>query len=176
MGYHMVWSTKYRRPVLTGRVEAGLKNLLPKLARRYDFQIKYMEIMPDHVHVFVSCHPKYPPSRLYKAMKGISESTIKKYIEDQKAAQGQGEPCGYGVQKRLLPIWKKEDDRLKKPSSQQLQEVVKEFHGALKSFFEKRKNGDTDCRTPSFRSSRLFVYQHFPQRYNSFEIATTVLR
>jgi putative transposase len=119
IGYHMVWSTKYRRPVLIGRVERGLKNLLPKIADRYNFQIKYLEVMPDHVHVFVSCHPKYAPSRLYKAMKGISgkllfkyyphlrrylwagklwilstfvetighisETTVKKYIEDQKS-------------------------------------------------------------------------------------------
>ena len=118
IGYHMVWSTKYRRPVLKGRVERGLKSLLPKIAARYDFTIKYLEVMPDHVHVFVSCHPKYAPSRLYKAMKGvtgkllfkyyphlrhylwggklwnpstfvesighISESVVKKYIEDQK--------------------------------------------------------------------------------------------
>lgn len=85
-------------------------------------------------------------------------------------------PCGYGVQKKLLPFWKTEDKRLKEPSSQQLQEVVKEFHGAIKSFFEKRKNGDKECRAPSFRKSSTFYPQHFPQRYNSFEIEGLTLK
>ena len=85
-------------------------------------------------------------------------------------------PCGYGVQKKQLPLWKIEDDRLKQPASQQLQEVVKEYHGAIKSFFEKRKKGDQDCRQPSFRKSGTFYSQHFPQRYNSFEIEGTTLK
>lgn len=79
IGYHMVWSTKYRRPVLVGHVEKGLKNLIPKIARRYDFCVKYMEVMPDHVHVFVSCHPKYAPSRIYKALKGITGKLLFKH-------------------------------------------------------------------------------------------------
>jgi putative transposase len=31
-----------------------------------------MEAMRDHVHVFVSAHPKYSPSYIYKMLKGIS--------------------------------------------------------------------------------------------------------
>lgn len=85
-------------------------------------------------------------------------------------------PCGYGVQKKQLPLWKTEDDHLKQPASQQLQEVVKEYHGAIKSFFEKRKKGDQDCRQPSFRKSGSFYPQHFPQRYNSFEIEGSTLK
>lgn len=80
IGYHLVWSTKYRRPVLTGRVERALKNLLPKIALRNDFEIKYLEIMPDHVHVFASCHPKYAPAKLYKALKGTSAKLLFKHF------------------------------------------------------------------------------------------------
>lgn len=31
-----------------------------------------MEVMPDHVHVFVSAHPKVAPSYIVKMDKGIS--------------------------------------------------------------------------------------------------------
>ncbi len=97
-------------------------------------------------------------------------------VEHRETAKKQNEPSGYITQKKQLPIWKKEDERLKQPSSQQLQEVVKEFHGAWKSFFEKRNHGDTDCRPPSFRSSRNFYSMHYPQRYNSFEIEGGTLK
>ncbi len=70
--YHIVWSTKYRRPVLTGAVAEELKDILYAIDRDKDFIIKEVEIMPDHVHVFASAHPKVPAGYIYKMLKGIS--------------------------------------------------------------------------------------------------------
>lgn len=72
VNYHIVWSTKYRRPVLVGEVERTLKESLFKIAEAKDFVIETMEVMPDHVHVFASAHPKMAPGTLYKYLKGIS--------------------------------------------------------------------------------------------------------
>lgn len=72
VNYHIVWSVKYRREVLTGKVEDRLKELLIEIANDKGFTIKSINIMPDHVHLFVSAHPKYSPSYIYKMMKGIS--------------------------------------------------------------------------------------------------------
>ena len=72
MYYHLVWSTKYRRKVLTGSVEELLKSLLDQIALENDFTILEKEIMPDHVHLFVSAHPKYAPGAIVKKLKGIS--------------------------------------------------------------------------------------------------------
>ena len=55
-----------------GDIDKRVKELLLEIAKDKDFLIKEMEIMPDHVHVFVSAHPKYSPSYLYKMLKGIS--------------------------------------------------------------------------------------------------------
>lgn len=71
-GYHIVWSTKYRRPVLTESVSDELKDILYAIACDKDFIIKEVEIMPDHVHVFASAHPKMPAGYIYKMLKGIS--------------------------------------------------------------------------------------------------------
>lgn len=100
-------------------------------------------------------------------------NVLHEHCEEAKKSK---EPCGYTAQKRLLPAFKEQDARFKDPSSQQLQEVVKEYHGALKSFFEKRKNGDTECNPPSFRKSGRFYPLHFPQRYNSFIIEDSTLK
>ena len=72
VGYHFVWCVKYRRNVLTENVEIRLKELFLEVAEDKGFIIKTMEIMPDHIHIFASAHPKYATSYLYKMLKSIS--------------------------------------------------------------------------------------------------------
>ncbi len=55
--YHIVWCPKYRRKVLVGDVEARLKNVLLATAAQYGVLIEVMEVMADHVHLFVSSDP-----------------------------------------------------------------------------------------------------------------------
>ena len=72
IGYHMVWSVKYRRKVLIKKIENSLKAIMTEIAIEKGFVIKAIEVMPDHVHVFVSAKPKFSPSYIYKMLKGIS--------------------------------------------------------------------------------------------------------
>ena len=72
VNYHIVWSVKYRRNVLVGIVEKRLKSLLQEISADKGFEIGIMDIMPDHVHVFISAHPKIAASYIYKLLKGIS--------------------------------------------------------------------------------------------------------
>lgn len=72
VNYHIVWSVKYRREVLIGKMVETLKTMLYSIAEEKGFELKSMEVMSDHVHVFVSAHPKYAPSYIYKMLKGIS--------------------------------------------------------------------------------------------------------
>lgn len=83
---------------------------------------------------------------------------------------------GYLEQKRSLPAMKKVDPRFARPSSQVLQEVVKELHSCWKSFFALRKNGETKANHPGFRSCKRFFAQKYPQNGTSFEIADNTLR
>jgi len=72
IGYHIIWSVKYRKDVLIGKVEKSLKQILIDIANEKEFIIKEMEIMSDSVQLFVSAKPKYSPSYIYKMLKGIS--------------------------------------------------------------------------------------------------------
>ena len=72
VNYHMVWSVKYRRAVLKGDIDERLKALFEEVAADKGFTIHTMEVMPDHVHVFASAHPKISPSYIVKMLKGIS--------------------------------------------------------------------------------------------------------
>ena len=112
----MIWCPKYRRHVLTGQVEMRLKELLELKAKELEISIEKMEIMPDHIHMFVKADPTYSPHFIIQQFKGntsrtlrqefpelrrrlptlwtrsyyvesvghISESVVRKYIEEQK--------------------------------------------------------------------------------------------
>ncbi len=76
VGYHMVWSVKYRRKVLVGTIETSLREFLHEVSFAKGFVLKEIEIMPDHVHIFVSAKPKTSPSYIYKMLKGISSRKL----------------------------------------------------------------------------------------------------
>ena len=73
INYHIVWSTKYRRKVLTKDIEKRLKEILLNVGKEKGFDIAEIEVKTlDHVHVFVSSIPKISISYIAKMMKGIS--------------------------------------------------------------------------------------------------------
>ena len=72
IGYHFVWSTKYRKQVLQAPIDTRLKQLFQEISKQYGFTIENEEVMPDHVHLFVVAHPKFAPSILAKLLKGIT--------------------------------------------------------------------------------------------------------
>jgi putative transposase len=115
-GYHIIWCPKYRRKILTGEIESRLRELLLFKSTENGWVIENMEIMPDHIHIFIKATPSDSISHIVSQLKGytsfilrnefetirkrlpslwtrsfyvetigyISESVIKKYIDDQK--------------------------------------------------------------------------------------------
>lgn len=72
VNYHVVWSVKYRKPVLNEEIQKFLKAQFIKIGEEKGFSIATMEVMPDQVRIFVSAHPKVAPSYIVKMLKGIS--------------------------------------------------------------------------------------------------------
>ncbi|ASS92459.1 IS200/IS605 family transposase [Aeribacillus pallidus] len=73
----MVWSVKYRKKVLTQEVELYLKKIFKEIAEEKGFLLQMVEVgEQDHIHVFVSAHPKIAPSYIVKMLKGISGRKI----------------------------------------------------------------------------------------------------
>lgn len=116
IGYHFVWCPKYRKKVLIGKIEQRLKDMIQQKAKQMECKILALEIMPDHVHLFIAGNPIMTPNKIVGSIKGytshelrkefaelrtrlptlwtrsyfisthghISDSTIKKYIAEQK--------------------------------------------------------------------------------------------
>ena len=58
--------------VLVGEIAEELKKINEKLAVDNGFILHTQEVMPDHVHLFITAHPKWSPSQIVKIMKGGS--------------------------------------------------------------------------------------------------------
>ena len=68
--YHIVWCTKYRKPVLQNGLDDDIKRMLRQLAEEYSFTILAMEVMPDHIHLLLDCRPQFRISDMVKILKG----------------------------------------------------------------------------------------------------------
>ena len=77
IGYHIIWCPKYRRKVLVGDVEARLKELLLKKAEEISVSIEELQIMPDHVHLFVKASPTASPHWIVQQLKGYSSHELR---------------------------------------------------------------------------------------------------
>lgn len=75
--YHVVWCTKYRRPVLINGVDTRLKDILQEVVSETSGELLELEVMPDHVHVLVEIHPQYGITKLVRIMKGRSSRYIR---------------------------------------------------------------------------------------------------
>lgn len=56
--YHIVWVTKYRKPILVSEIKKEVKEYLLKTLKSLDMDPIAMEIMPDHIHLLVDCKPQ----------------------------------------------------------------------------------------------------------------------
>jgi putative transposase len=77
LGYHVVWCPKYRRPVLTGPVKNRCETLLKDKAAEHGWRILALEVLPDHVHLFVQAHPQHSPSYIANRFKGFTSRVLR---------------------------------------------------------------------------------------------------
>jgi putative transposase len=69
---HLVWVTKYRKPVLAGPVGVRARELIREVCGEQDVHILKGHISKDHVHLLVSIPPRVTISRLVQRLKGKS--------------------------------------------------------------------------------------------------------
>ncbi len=74
--YHLVWVPKYRKDVLSAEVVQHLKEVFQRIAEEYEFRIDTMEVMEDHVHIFVEVPPRYSPAQVVQILKSVSAREV----------------------------------------------------------------------------------------------------
>ena len=73
INYHVVWSVKYRRKILTPEIEEYLKTLSVTIGEEKGFTVQLLECGDgDHVHCFISAPPKISITNIVRYLKGIT--------------------------------------------------------------------------------------------------------
>ena len=75
--YHLVWCPKYRRKVLVAPVDDRLKELIAETAEEHGMTVHTMEVMPDHVHLFVEADPTLSVAEIVNRFKGRSSRILR---------------------------------------------------------------------------------------------------
>ena len=85
IGYHLIWCSKYRRKVLINEVENRLKELLLKKANDVEVNIETMEIMSEHVHLFVKSPPTNAIHYIVNQFKGYTSNILRTEFKHLKS-------------------------------------------------------------------------------------------
>ena len=70
--YHIVWITKYRKPILSGMIADRVREILRQICKEHDVEIIKGHISKNHIHMFLSVPPHLAISKLVQYLKGKS--------------------------------------------------------------------------------------------------------
>ncbi len=95
VNYHFVWCRKskiycsqisdlrcpkYRHAILDS-IKKSLETSFREVCDDYGYEIQSLHISPDHIHLFVSAHPRYAPSEIVRTIKSITAREMWKQHE-----------------------------------------------------------------------------------------------
>jgi putative transposase len=88
--YHLVWTTKYRRPILEGSLGRRIRELIREICITHSIQIIRGHVSKDHIHIFVSMPPQISVSKVVQYLKGkTSRKILQEYPKLNKIFWGQ---------------------------------------------------------------------------------------
>lgn len=88
--YHIVWITKYRYKILSGKIAYRLRELLRQGCEARNITIVRGSVSKEHVHMLVSCPPNISVSDMMQYLKGRSSKKLQEeFPELRKKYWGQ---------------------------------------------------------------------------------------
>jgi putative transposase len=77
VNYHLIWCPKRRRRILVGRLRDRLEQIIRETAPEFQSEVLALEILPDHLHLFLSTIPQWAPNQLVGRLKGKSARLLR---------------------------------------------------------------------------------------------------
>jgi putative transposase len=77
INYHIVFCPKRRKSVLIGNIAFDCEKIIAEICEKVKGKIEAIDIMPDHVHLFLSIHPKISPHQIIKRIKGATSKELR---------------------------------------------------------------------------------------------------
>jgi putative transposase len=88
--YHLVWTPKRRKAVLTGAVAQDCRRLIEAKCAEQGWRVVELAINPDHVHLFVQTWPSTSAAEVVRQCKGVTSHELRRK---------------YPVLKKLPSLW-----------------------------------------------------------------------
>lgn len=82
INYHFVWCPKYRKSLLKAEIAKFLRSIIETICSTKGWEILELQIMPDHLHLFLSAPPYESPTGIIKILKGTSAIQLFKQFKD----------------------------------------------------------------------------------------------
>ena len=82
--YHIVWTTKYRKPVLRGEIAVRVRELIRQTCATMEVYILSGHVSSDHIHLLVSVPPNVAVSDLVQRLKGRSSRRMQEEFGELK--------------------------------------------------------------------------------------------
>ncbi len=79
INYHIVFCPKYRHPIFKDELEYEILKLFKVISYNYGFEVLEQEIMPEHIHLFISAPPTIAPTEIVKILKSVSNEIFKAF-------------------------------------------------------------------------------------------------
>ena len=77
INYHLVWVPKTRMKVLTSPFDATIKETVKRVCAYNNWVPMALQVMPDHVHFFVSAPPKWAPAQVVQILKAWTSRDLR---------------------------------------------------------------------------------------------------
>jgi len=78
INYHIIWIPKYRKQILTGKVVEVLKAIINGQCQELGIDNLALEVMPDHLHLFVGAKPTVTPFKIIHKLKGNTSIQLRR--------------------------------------------------------------------------------------------------
>jgi len=78
INYHFIWIPKYRKKLLYGRVKTVLSEIIRGQCQDIGVECLALEVMPDHIHLFVGAKPTHTPYKIIKQLKGNTSIQLRR--------------------------------------------------------------------------------------------------
>lgn len=85
ISYHIIWCPKYRRKVLVDGIDVRMKEVLNEKAKDLGITIESMEVMPDHVHLFIKSTPTLAVQHIVNQLKGYTSVVLREEFSKLKS-------------------------------------------------------------------------------------------
>jgi len=77
INYHLVWIPKTRMKVLVSPFKQVIEQTIMRVCAWNDWHPLALQVMPDHVHFFVSANPKWAPGKIVQELKAWTSKELR---------------------------------------------------------------------------------------------------